>query len=87
MRKHKDMFDLESYCIVQDLESDSEGGEIELNVRPYIQRFALNTTLTLCYGTRMDNVYDDTSECPHQRSRQILHRKRDELAEEDIHRG
>ncbi|OBR02038.1 Cytochrome P450 [Colletotrichum higginsianum IMI 349063] len=28
-------------------------------MRPYIQQFALNTTLTLCYGIRMDAVYDD----------------------------
>lgn len=54
-----DMFDLETYCVVRDLHRDSEGGKIEVAVRPYIQRFALNTTLTLCYGIRMDSVYDD----------------------------
>jgi phenylacetate 2-hydroxylase len=60
------MFDLESYCIVRDIYRDSSNGAIELNVRPYIQRFALNTTLTLCYGIRMDAVYDDLL-------REILH--------------
>ena len=59
MRNYHPMFDLESYCIVRDLYRDSSNGEIELNVRPYIQRYALNTTLTLCYGIRMDAVYDD----------------------------
>jgi len=53
------MFDLESYCIVRDLERDSGKGTKELNIRPYLQRYALNTTLTLCYGIRMDSVWDD----------------------------
>ncbi len=52
------MFDLESYCIVRDLVRDSKNGTREISVRPYIQRYALNTTLTLCYGIRMDDVYD-----------------------------
>jgi len=59
LRGYFDMFDLESYCIVRDLHRDSKNGHIEISVRPYIQRYALNTTLTLCYGIRMDNVYDD----------------------------
>lgn len=66
MRGYNDMFDLESYCIVRDLYRDSKNGEVEISVRPYIQRYALNTTLTLCYGIRMDNVYDDML-------REILH--------------
>ncbi|KAG2420373.1 hypothetical protein HFD88_005174 [Aspergillus terreus] len=59
LRSYYPMFDLESYCIVRDLHRDSRNGEVELNVRPYIQRYALNTTLTLCYGIRMDAVYDE----------------------------
>lgn len=66
MKGYFDMFDLESYCIVRDLHRDSKGGAVEISVRPYIQRFALNTTLTLCYGIRMDSVYDDML-------REILH--------------
>jgi phenylacetate 2-hydroxylase len=58
IRDYFDMFDLESYCIVRDLARDSGNGTKEISVRPYIQRYALNTTLTLCYGIRMDNVYD-----------------------------
>jgi phenylacetate 2-hydroxylase len=58
MKNYYPMFDLESFCILRDLHRDSEGGEIEVSVRPYIQRYALNTTLTLCYGIRMDAVYD-----------------------------
>src|SRR5436853_3057405 len=59
LRGYFDMFDLESYCIVRDLHRDSQAGAVEVNVRPYVQRYALNTTLTLCYGIRMDNVYDE----------------------------
>ncbi|POS73745.1 cytochrome P450 [Diaporthe helianthi] len=59
LRNYYPMFDLESYCILRDLKRDSSDGEMELDVRPYIQRYALNTTLTLCYGIRMDSVYDE----------------------------
>lgn len=52
------MFDLETYCIVRDLMRDCQDGGVYLNIRPYLQRFALNTTLTLCYGIRMDSVWD-----------------------------
>lgn len=53
------MFDLETYCIVRDLVKDSKNGDTFLEIRPYLQRYALNTTLTLCYGIRMDSVWDD----------------------------
>ncbi|KAL2817952.1 cytochrome P450 [Aspergillus cavernicola] len=59
LRNYYPMFDLESYSILQDMKKDSNNGEIEVDIRPYIQRYALNTTLTLCYGIRMDAVYDD----------------------------
>lgn len=58
MKNYSNMFDLESYCIARDLNKDSKSGETEISIRPYIQRYALNTTLTLCYGIRMDAVYD-----------------------------
>lgn len=66
LRGYFDMFDLESYCIVRDVHRDSKAGATEISVRPYIQRYALNTTLTLCYGIRMDSVYDEML-------REILH--------------
>lgn len=66
LRNYHPMFDLESYCILRDLKKDSQNGDVELDIRPYIQRYALNTTLTLCYGIRMDEVYDELL-------REILH--------------
>ncbi|KAF3040888.1 hypothetical protein E8E12_003462 [Didymella heteroderae] len=59
MKNYHNIFDLESYCIVRDLLRDTKNGALEVKFRPYIQRYALNTTLTLCYGIRMDEVYDD----------------------------
>ncbi|KAG9246160.1 putative cytochrome P450 [Calycina marina] len=60
LKDYYDMFDLESYCLVRDLAKDVSdgGGTKEIDVRKYIQRYALNTTLTLCYGIRMDSVDD-----------------------------
>lgn len=66
LRNYYPMFDLESYCILRDMKKDSANGQIEIDIRPYIQRYALNTTLTLCYGIRMDAVYDELL-------REILH--------------
>ena len=59
MRTYHPMFDLETYCIIRDLTRDNKGGDAYLEIRPYLQRYALNTTLTLCYGIRMDSVWDD----------------------------
>ncbi|KAK5953541.1 hypothetical protein OHC33_005485 [Knufia fluminis] len=58
MRGYFPMFDLESYCIVRDFHAFSKNGADLISVRPFIQRYALNTTLTLCYGIRMDSAYD-----------------------------
>ncbi|KAE8353680.1 cytochrome P450 [Aspergillus coremiiformis] len=58
LRNYHPMFDLESYSIIRDFFRDSKDGGVELNIRPYFQRYALNTTLTLCYGIRMDEVND-----------------------------
>ncbi|KAF1364863.1 cytochrome P450 [Lizonia empirigonia] len=70
MKNYQEMFDLESYCIVRDLHRDTKNEAVEASFRPYIQRYALNTTLTLCYGIRMDEVYDDLL-------REILHNYQD----------
>ncbi|KAG9558729.1 phenylacetate 2-hydroxylase, partial [Aureobasidium melanogenum] len=68
MRNYHPMFDLESFCIIRDMHKDSNFSDPnkEISIRPYIQRYALNTTLTLCYGIRMDDTYDELL-------REILH--------------
>jgi phenylacetate 2-hydroxylase len=57
LKNYHKMFDLESYAILRDFRKQSMDGS-EISVRPFIQRYALNTTLTLCYGIRMDDAYD-----------------------------
>jgi phenylacetate 2-hydroxylase len=56
--RYSEMFDLETFSLIADTFQDSQHGGEELSIRPYIQRLALNTTLTLCYGIRMGNVCD-----------------------------
>lgn len=48
--------------MIRDYRKKSMSTEVkdrEFNPRPFLQRFALNTTLTLCYGIRMDDAYDE----------------------------
>ena len=62
MRKYLPMFNLETYCVIRDYRKMAQAKdtrELEFNPRPFLQRFALNTTLTLCYGIRMDDAYDE----------------------------
>jgi phenylacetate 2-hydroxylase len=51
--------DLESNVSIKELLADSKGGEIDLDPRAYWQRYALNTSLTLNYGYRIDGDKDD----------------------------
>ena len=51
--------DLESCLAIKDLYKDSKGGELELDPRKYFHRFALNTSLTLNYGIRIDGGIDE----------------------------
>lgn len=39
--------DLESKCSIRDLYMDSAGGSKEINPKPYFQRFALNTVISM----------------------------------------
>jgi len=58
MRKYLSMFELETCCVIRDYRTKAMAA-VEFNPRPFLQRFALNTTLTLCYGIRMDDAYDE----------------------------
>jgi phenylacetate 2-hydroxylase len=53
------LIDLESMVSIKELLHDSKGGEIDLDPRAYWQRYALNTSLTLNYGYRIDGDKDD----------------------------
>jgi phenylacetate 2-hydroxylase len=52
------IIDLESCLAIKDLVKDSYGGTVDLDPRKYFHRFALNTSLTLNYGIRIDGSID-----------------------------
>ncbi|KAL4819779.1 phenylacetate 2-hydroxylase [Aspergillus spinulosporus] len=54
------IIDLESMSSIRELLRDSANGTIDINPTAYFQRFALNTSLTLNYGIRIEgNVNDE----------------------------
>ena len=53
------IIDLESNVSIKELISDSKDGEEDIDPNPYFQRFALNTSLTLNYGIRIDGKIDN----------------------------
>jgi phenylacetate 2-hydroxylase len=48
------IIDLECNDSIKELIADSQNGEVDIDPKPYFQRFALNTSLTLNYGFRLD---------------------------------
>lgn len=52
------LIDLESTVSIKELLHDGKGGELDLDPRAYWQRYALNTSLTLNYGYRIDGNKD-----------------------------
>ena len=58
VQSYMPIVDLESCLAIKDLVKDSEGGTIDLDPRKYFHRFALNTSLTLNYGIRIDGSID-----------------------------
>lgn len=53
------IIDLESTVSIKELLSDSKDGTVDVDPNPYFQRFALNTSLTLNYGIRIDGSIED----------------------------
>ena len=54
------IIDLESMSSIRELLRDSANGTMDINPTAYFQRFALNTSLTLNYGIRIEgNVNDE----------------------------
>ena len=51
LSKYRTMLDRESFCVIQGLSANFKTEDI--SVSQLIQQFALNSTLTLCYGVRM----------------------------------
>ena len=53
------IIDLEATASIKELLKDSHNGTVDVNPTAYFQRFALNTSLTLNYGFRIEGNVDD----------------------------
>ncbi|KXJ89030.1 cytochrome P450 CYP504A6 [Microdochium bolleyi] len=54
VQSYMPILDLEATASIRELLENCEGGTVELDPGPYFARFALNTSLTLNYGFRID---------------------------------
>lgn len=54
------IIDLEATTSIQEMYRDSQKGQIDINPIPYFQRYALNTSLTLNYGIRIEGNVEDS---------------------------
>lgn len=59
VQSYMPIIDLESNVAIKDMYRDSKDGEIDIDPRKYFHRFALNTSLTLNYGIRIDGGIDE----------------------------
>ncbi|KAH6887456.1 cytochrome P450 [Thelonectria olida] len=58
VQSYMPILDLESTVSIKELLEDCQGGTRDVDPSPYFARFALNTSLTLNYGTRIDGNID-----------------------------
>ncbi|MCJ1372350.1 hypothetical protein MMC20_003574 [Loxospora ochrophaea] len=59
VQSYMPIVDLESKVSIKELRDDSKDGSVDIDPNPYFQRFALNTSLTLNYGFRIDGKIDN----------------------------
>ena len=59
VQSYMPIIDLESNVSIKELLADSNNGRDDIDPNPYFQRFALNTSLTLNYGIRIDGSIDN----------------------------
>ncbi|MCJ1243649.1 hypothetical protein MMC30_000846 [Trapelia coarctata] len=59
VQSYMPIIDLECKLAIKELIADSQDGQVDIDPNPYFQRFALNTSLTLNYGIRIDGKIDD----------------------------
>jgi phenylacetate 2-hydroxylase len=58
VQSYMPFIDLESCVAIKDMYKDCMDGTVDLDPRKYFHRFALNTSLTLNYGIRIDGGID-----------------------------
>lgn len=59
VQSYMPIIDLESNTSIKELYRDSQNGKVDVNPTTYFQRYALNTSLTLNYGIRIEGNVDD----------------------------
>ncbi|EEH42449.1 uncharacterized protein PADG_07269 [Paracoccidioides brasiliensis Pb18] len=59
VQSYMPIIDLESNVSIKELLQDSKDGTVDIDPNAYFQRFALNTSLTLNYGIRIDGSIDN----------------------------
>lgn len=59
VQSYMPIIDLESTTSIRELLRDSHNGSRDINPAAYFQRYALNTSLTLNYGLRIEGNVDD----------------------------
>ncbi|KAL4862154.1 phenylacetate 2-hydroxylase [Aspergillus spectabilis] len=59
VQSYMPIIDLESMTSIKEVLKDSVNGTVDINPTAYFQRFALNTSLTLNYGIRIEGNVDD----------------------------
>lgn len=58
VQSYMPIIDLESYSALQEIYRECHDGQKDINIVPHLQRYALNTSLTLNYGTRISSSSD-----------------------------
>ena len=59
VQSYMSIIDVESYSAINEIFKECEDGQIDISVTPHIQRFVLNTSLMLNYGTRLNSSTDE----------------------------
>lgn len=58
VQSYMPILDFESMASIKELLQDCQGGTRDIDPSPYFTRYALNTSLTLNYGSRIDGTVD-----------------------------
>ncbi|CAF3802371.1 unnamed protein product [Adineta steineri] len=59
VQSYMPIIDVESYSAIKDIFQECKDGQMDINIIPHLQRFALNTSLMLNYGTRFTSSDDE----------------------------
>ena len=59
VQSYMPIIDFESFSSINEIAKECEDGKVDINIIPHLQRFALNTSLTLNYGTRISSSSDN----------------------------